>query len=1365
MTLIYLADEKSYEVLESQAVFGPHQGFTLRLDLKGQLVKRPAVLPNLPDDFLACLPETAQMRWIDVSKTLKEDESFCFKTRIEFPEQPVFSAYLSVTRQADGLLVAIYPIPPHPTPEQEQSEASDTDNLARFLRQQNRAVQALRTLAQKVTSRLSVEGLLETALSEALDLLEVEAGAITLRDEESGALIFKAQQGWQVHDFVEQDVRLRPDAGLTGLVLRTGRPLVLSDVDDDPRIAVPEFREEPVKAMVLAPMRARGRAVGLLSVMSYVPRRFTTNDIALLTAVADQIGVAVDNAHRHEDEKRRRREAERLVEDAQHRTQFIEQLYHPLAAMSEAADLMTLLENFAGIAQRLSGAPIVEVDLYDAAKDHLTLGLGLRVDGSRRPIHNAPHRNSIARAALDQRRLIVQAVPEGSEAFAEGIDYIVAVPMERRNLNGVLMLGYPNRPELDPALRNALSVLAIQGSQALDRLRLLKQEQRQSLHLALINQIGQQVPEILNDERIFAEIVQLIRTKFGLYNVSLYLGDPPILKASSGGRSTKYGITVGKGLAELAMERGIYQMNNHFADSPHQVVPPWIEGFAQAELAVPLVYQGDVVGVLDLFSSEAGFFDEIDIQTLSTLAQHLTIVLENSRLYSDMEQRLSELSTLQEITMALLSTGDVTDVVRIVAQPFLDTLKATAVVVYPVRDDTLVHPGIQIARTDHYLPTEPVLPLCLNVLSQRQPLVAGEIEGLPWPRREQLASLKGGLLAIPLQDAGIAYGILVVYYHTSASFQDEDLYKLGLLRDLAAVALSKTTLYEESLQQVKELSLLYRIALCTRTLTSPKDIAREVSDVLYQTMGWEKVEIYLRDETTTELIPLRLQEDESRAQASESELVAQAAKHRQPAGVLLDESDSELSLQMNAQVTYPMLTGDRLIGVLSVQCGAEQHFHHRDHNLLITVSHLLTSTLDNVNLYQQTRRQLRETTTLYNVTRSIRSSLRLTDVLQHVVNTVHKALQARGSYITLLEGKKAELIVRAYNVPATDPPVETWFQKEQSIVHTVARTGKAKYVPEAQPEMHDEFERGIRSLLAVPLISSKAQVIGVLSVDSRRPKAFSDTDVHLLNAVASQAAIAIENARLYENLKHRNQRLHEAYERLHDLARLKDEILQNVSHELRTPLTFIQGYVELLTEGGMGPLNEEQQSSLEVVARKTADIIGIISAIVALKPLSNERLVLVPISVAETLADVVSLFQKGVRNAEHEVHLHPIDKNLKIHGDLEKVKQLCYNILDNAVKFSPHGGSIQVEAYAEGEYVHLLFTDEGIGIPEDKLDKIFDTFYQVDGSPTRHFGGLGLGLAIVQRIVEVHKGKVWAESRLSHGSTFHVLLPRYIMQD
>jgi signal transduction histidine kinase len=245
----------------------------------------------------------------------------------------------------------------------------------------------------------------------------------------------------------------------------------------------------------------------------------------------------------------------------------------------------------------------------------------------------------------------------------------------------------------------------------------------------------------------------------------------------------------------------------------------------------------------------------------------------------------------------------------------------------------------------------------------------------------------------------------------------------------------------------------------------------------------------------------------------------------------------------------------------------------------------------------------------------------------------------------------------------------------------------------------------------------------------------------------------------------RREQLETAYHRLQEFTELKEQIIQNVSHELRTPLTLIKGYLELIGEEALGPLTPAQRQSMETVLRKADDVVRIVERIVALRPITQLSLEHERICVGELLEEVVKLFERRTQGTSLSIELSPVPTDLYLDGDAEKIKEVCYNILDNSVKFSPAGGRIGVEAMSEGAYAHLVFRDEGIGIPKPQLSQIFDTFYQVDGSSTRRYGGLGLGLAVVDRVVKAHGGKVWAESEVDKGSTFHVLLPQRMPRD
>ncbi len=271
---------------------------------------------------------------------------------------------------------------------------------------------------------------------------------------------------------------------------------------------------------------------------------------------------------------------------------------------------------------------------------------------------------------------------------------------------------------------------------------------------------------------------------------------------------------------------------------------------------------------------------------------------------------------------------------------------------------------------------------------------------------------------------------------------------------------------------------------------------------------------------------------------------------------------------------------------------------------------------------------------------------------------------------------------------------------------------------------------------------------------------YSLTEQRFLETLAGQLAVMMENARLYDAAQSRLAELQQAYAELQELDRLKDEFIQNVSHELRTPLTFVKGYIEMLLDGMLGPpLPAEQAQALRIVQQRTEAVIRLVNDILSFQNAERERMRWEPVSVARVAEAAIKAAQAAAEHHHLVLHLEAEPGRHLVLGDEGRLGQVFDNLLGNAIKFSHNGGHIWVRVRSDGEWGTAEVEDQGIGIPADKLDKIWERFYQVDGSSTRRFGGTGLGLAIVKRIVEAHGGLVEVSSQVGVGSVFRVLLP------
>ena len=217
--------------------------------------------------------------------------------------------------------------------------------------------------------------------------------------------------------------------------------------------------------------------------------------------------------------------------------------------------------------------------------------------------------------------------------------------------------------------------------------------------------------------------------------------------------------------------------------------------------------------------------------------------------------------------------------------------------------------------------------------------------------------------------------------------------------------------------------------------------------------------------------------------------------------------------------------------------------------------------------------------------------------------------------------------------------------------------------------------------------------------------------------------------------------------------------IRNVSHELRTPLSILQGYAELLHEEELGVLLPEQQHALAIIVDRIHELRTIVDRVGVLLATRAHATVSLPVSLAKIVADMVKYRQDAAQTAELmlEMHLEP-DLPL-ISGDPYQLRLALDCLLDNALKFTPKGGRVEMQAYTEPGWVCLSVTDTGIGLSREETKRIFFPFYQLDGSSTRRYGGLGLGLSVVEAVVKEHAGRVEVESQPGQGSCFTVKIP------
>jgi two-component system sensor histidine kinase KdpD len=294
---------------------------------------------------------------------------------------------------------------------------------------------------------------------------------------------------------------------------------------------------------------------------------------------------------------------------------------------------------------------------------------------------------------------------------------------------------------------------------------------------------------------------------------------------------------------------------------------------------------------------------------------------------------------------------------------------------------------------------------------------------------------------------------------------------------------------------------------------------------------------------------------------------------------------------------------------------------------------------------------------------------------------------------------------------------------------------------------------GLRAFAGIP-IKSKDEVLGALSVFNRDPRELSPQEVQLLTAIGHQVGVAVENAQLAEEAA--------GIEILRELNRLRSELIANVSHEVRTPLGLIRISCTSLLAEDVDFDRETRRKFLRRIDEETDRLERIVDNLLDLSRIESGRLRL---DVRPT--DVGRLAREVMENMEAQatqhrlVHSFPPDP-LVATIDSKRVEQILRNLLSNAIKYSPEGGTITVRGCEDERHIIVQVSDQGVGIPAEDLERVFERFYRVENEVTQSVRGVGLGLAVCRSIAEAHGGRIWVESTLGVGSTFYFTLKREV---
>jgi PAS domain S-box-containing protein len=772
---------------------------------------------------------------------------------------------------------------------------------------------------------------------------------------------------------------------------------------------------------------------------------------------------------------------------------------------------------------------------------------------------------------------------------------------------------------------------------------------------------------------------------------------------------------------------------------------------SETGITVPLSVRGETIGELGVYDDPLNPLSDEERQLIEQVTDQITQALENARLFEQTQASLAETQALSTGSARIIAAANLDDILdALVRTTRLSDLDQVIIELFDRPWDaqppkTMVNAAVWTCSDK--TPVEPVgtvyalaeLPF-LNLLSRSAPLVIRDMltdERVDPATRAMVVDRLGirGEVFWPLVAGGQWFGVLSGQSGKALSLDPSDIRQIGSLVAQAASAVQSMKLQEDMRSRLQELTSLQRLMSREAWSAYMAQKAAEARGYLFDQVG---------------LAPV-------------------TAAHLEDRPIRDIAGDIELPQTISpAEFRSPLEVRGEPIGALGVRLEAGRALTEDEEIFLHAVSEQVAQALERARLMEQTQKSAVELQAVAEVGTAAATILNPDQLLQEVVDLAKARFGLYHAHIYLVDDGEENLVltVGAGEI-GRSMVAEGWsirLEKEESLVARAARTRLGQVVNDVRQEsgyLPNPLLLDTLSEMAVPMVIGD-RLLGVFDVQSDRLNNFHEEDVRIYTTLAAQIAVALQNAKLYaEQLA--------TVERLRELDNMKSAFLANMSHELRTPLNSILGFTQVIVEGLDGPLTEVMVSDLELIEKNGKHLLNLINEVLDMAKIDSGRLSLnpEPLNLYNLMQDVIGTSGPLAREKSLIMKLEadPIE-SWEVMADHVRMRQIFLNLIGNAIKFTETGGvtvqlqKLQPDSDGGNDLVQLRIQDTGIGVPHSKLDEIFEAFTQVDSSTTRKAGGTGLGLPISRRLVELHGGRLWAESEgLGKGSTFVLELP------
>ena len=996
-------------------------------------------------------------------------------------------------------------------------------------------------------------------------------------------------------------------------------------------------------------------------------------------------------------------------------------------------------------------------------------------------------------------------------AIHAGARTLLGVPLLKENelVGGILIFHQEVRPFTDKQIElvknfAAQAVIAIENTRLLNELRQRTDDLTESLEQQTATaEILEVISKSLSDTQpVFDAIVQSGTRLFSGAAVSIALVENGLVKAAAVAERDAVRVELWRRRFPIPLTReyltSVAILDRKMLDIPNvENVPEEMEvgrknlretGYRAATI-LPLMRGEAAIGALSVLRVPTGPLSEKQVVALKNYAKQAEIAIENARLLNELRESLEQQTATSEVLSVISSSpGELEPVFRAMLANATRICEAKFGALFQF-DGEALHLEAEVGTPPEYAqfhkrrgPFKPIPGSQGDRVLQSKQVIhiadyAAEVPSSP-------AVTFGGArstITVPMLKEDELIGTIHIYRQEVRPFTDKQIALVENFAAQAVIAIENTRLLNELRQRTDDLTE----SLEQQTATS------EVLSVISSSPGELEPVFQAMLENATRICDAKfgalLQYEDGRfcmsagfnTPADLTEFNRQHGSFTPLPGSVLDSivrtraaariDDDAVSPNPAAPtrlagarstIAVPMLKDDELIGAFVIYRQEVRPFTDKQVELIRNFAAQAVIAIENTRLLNELRKSLQQQNATADVLKVIsRSTFDLPKVLSTLVESATKLCNADKAYIyqqrdgayqfAASYGFSVELLDYARQNPITPG--------RGTITGRVVLGGKAVHVEDvlADPEFtgHGYQSRGdFRTTLGVPL-TRNGQTIGVFFLARSLVRPFTNKEIDLVTTFADQAVIAIENVRLFDEIQDKSRQLEVA-------SQHKSQFLANMSHELRTPLNAILGYTELIADGIYGEPSEKMLGVLKRLESNGKHLLGLINDVLDLSKIEAGQLVLelTEYSLEDIAQTVRSTLEPLAADKKLTFKVEVSPKLPAGHGDGRRLTQVLINLVGNAIKFTDAGEVVITGGATDGSF-HLSVRDTGPGISAADQAKLFQEFQQADNAITKKKGGTGLGLAISKRIVEMHGGKIWVESKVGQGSTFSVTVP------